>query len=181
MEELINHLKDRGMDPSKYPIGFDTKEGVITWFLHNGTGDIVGYQQYRPAVDEKKKKNDPKSGRYYTHLPREVDGVFGWEQIDHQDRTIYVVEGIFKAATLHRLGYNSIAVLTSTPKRLKPWFKILRAAQWDLVGIGDNDPAGAKLVNIVGKGFQSREDVDEMAEPDIHQALSEFMLPPMAA
>lgn len=166
MESLRQHLIDRGMNPDLYPICYDEEEGVITFWLHNGTGDLVGYQQYRPAVDEKKKKNDPKSGRYFTYLKQDKDGVFGWDVVDFNDRTIYIVEGVFKAAVLHRLGYNAIAVLTSTPKRLKPWFRILRQT-WNLVAIGDNDDAGKKLVNIVGKGIQSPVDLDEMLDEDI--------------
>ena len=67
---------------------------------------------------------------------------------------------------MHRLGFNALAVLTSTPKRLKPWFRILRQT-WNLVAIGDNDDAGRKLVNIVGKGFQSPADLDEMTDEEI--------------
>lgn len=166
METMINHLIDRGMDPSKYPISYDPEEGVITFLLFNGAGQLVGYQQYRPEQPSKQKKNDPKSGRYYTYLPKETDGVFGLDVLNHSDRTIYIVEGVFKAAVLHRLGYNAIAVLTSTPKRLKPWFKILRQT-WNLVAIGDNDEAGRKLVNIVKNGFQSPTDLDEMSDEDI--------------
>ena len=170
MENLRGHLIARGMDPDLYPISYDAEEGVITFLLFNGVGHLVGYQQYRPAVDEKKKKNDPKSGRYFTYLRQDIDGVFGWDRVDITDRTIYIVEGVFKAAVLHRLGYNAIAVLTSTPKRLKPWFRILRQT-WNLVAIGDNDDAGRKLVNIVGNGYQSPIDLDEMKDEDIIELL----------
>ena len=170
METLQKHLIERGMDITKYPIAYDPDEGIITFFLFNGTGQLVGYQQYRPSQPSKQKKNDPKSGRYYTYLPKETDGVFGLDVLDPTDRTIYIVEGVFKAAVLHRLGYNAIAVLTSHPKRLRPWFKILRQT-WNLVAIGDNDEAGRKLVNIVKQGFQSPTDLDEMSDEDIHSLL----------
>lgn len=168
--DLKQHLIDRGMNPDLYPVSYDHDESVVTFFLHNGTGDIVGYQQYRPLTTEKKVKNDPKNGRYYTYLPKDTDGVFGWDVINPADRTIYVVEGIFKAAVLHRLGHNAIAVLTSSPKRLKPWFRILRPI-WNLVAIGDNDPAGQILINCVKKGFKSPVDLDEMLDEDIVQML----------
>lgn len=166
MTDLKQHLIERGMDPTKYPVAYDHAEGIITFLLYNGTGDLVGYQQYRPSQPSKQKKNDPKSGRYFTYLPKDTDGVFGWDVLNPDDRTIYIVEGVFKAAVLHRLGYNAIAVLTSTPKRLKPWFKILRQT-WKLIAIGDNDDAGRKLVNIVKNGFQSPTDLDEMSDEDI--------------
>ena len=40
------------------------------------------------------------------------------------------------------------------------------------MAIGDNDDAGRKLVNVVGKGIQSPVDLDEMLDYDIHQLLS---------
>ena len=166
METQRNHLISRGMDPSRYPIFYDPEEGIITFLLFNYNGGVVGYQQYRPDQPSKQKKNDPKTGRYFTYLPKDTDGVFGLDVLDHTDRTIYIVEGVFKAAVLHRLGFNALAVLTSTPKRLKPWFRILRPT-WNLVAIGDNDDAGRKLVNIVKRGFQSPQDLDEMSDEEI--------------
>ena len=166
METQRNHLTSRGMDPSRYPISYDPEEGIITFLLFNYNGAIVGYQQYRPDQPSKQKKNDPKTGRYFTYLPKDTDGVFGLDVLDHTDRTIYIVEGVFKAAVLHRLGFNALAVLTSTPKRLKPWFRILRPT-WNLVAIGDNDDAGKKLVNIIKRGFQSPQDLDEMSDEEI--------------
>ena len=170
METQRNHLISRGMDPSRYPISYDPEEGIITFLLFNYNGGLVGYQQYRPDQPSKQKKNDPKTGRYFTYLPKDTDGVFGLDVLDHTDRTIYIVEGVFKAAVLHRLGFNALAVLTSTPKRLKPWFKILRQT-WNLVAIGDNDDAGRKLVNIVKRGFQSPQDLDEMSDEEILKLL----------
>jgi len=170
METQRNHLISRGMDPSRYPISYDPEEGIITFLLFNYNGGIVGYQQYRPDQASKQKKNDPKTGRYFTYLPKDTDGVFGLDVLDHTDRTIYIVEGVFKAAVLHRLGFNALAVLTSTPKRLKPWFRILRQT-WNLVAIGDNDDAGRKLVNIVKRGFQSPQDLDEMSDEEILELL----------
>ena len=169
MESLVDHLKSRGMKPDLYSATFDEEERIATFYLFNMSGHIVGYQQYRPDAD-KKQKNDPKDGRYFTYLPKDTDGVFGLDLLNHEDRTIYVTEGIFKAAVLHRLGYNAIAVLTSTPKRLKPWFRIMKAT-WNLVAIGDPDDAGRKLVNMVKSGFQSPFDLDEMSDEDIKSLL----------
>lgn len=169
MTDLITHLKSRGMDPYRYSMAIDEVNRVVTFYLHNGTGDLVGYQIYRPDSTDKK-NNDPKLGRYYTYLPKQVDGVFGLEQLNDDNGIIYIVEGIFKAAVLHRLGYNAIAVLTSSPKRLKPWFKIMRQ-KWSLVAIGDPDAAGQRLVNIVGKGFTSPKDLDEMTDDEIRELL----------
>ncbi len=170
MESLADHLRNRGMNPDLYRVAYDEEERIATFFLYNLSGHIVGYQHYRPEAG-KERKNDPKQGRYFTYLPEGKDGVFGLDLLNHEDRTIYVTEGIFKAAVLHRLGYNAIAVLTSTPKRLKPWFRIMKAT-WNLVAIGDPDDAGRKLVNMVKSGFQSPFDLDEMSDEDIIELLA---------
>lgn len=162
---LAEHLRQRGMQPLKYNIVYDAAEGIITFPLYNGAAKQVGYQAYRPDMTDKK-INDPKLSRYFTYLPSGVDGVFGLECIDETRRDIYIVEGVFKAGILHRLGYNAIAVLTNHPKRLKPWFKILRA-RFNLIAIGDNDNAGKKLVTTLGNGFQSPKDLDEMTDQEI--------------
>lgn len=169
MENMLTHLQSRGMDTSLYQFGFDDEAREATFYLYNLSGKLVGYQRYSPDLD-KKKNNDPKDCRYYTYLPAGTDGVFGLDLLNKEDRTIYIVEGLFKAATLHRLGFNAVAVLTSTPKRLKPWFRIMKAT-WNLVGIGDNDPAGEKLVRMVGKGFTSPKDLDEMTDQEVYELL----------
>lgn len=132
----------------------------------------MGYQQYRPLAD-KKAKNHPREGRYFTYLPKDTDGLYGLEQ-DSGIGTLFVVEGIFKALKLHSLGYNAISPLGATPKRLKPYFKILRATR-NLVAIGDNDPAGATLIRIVGKGCTSPRDLDEMTNLEVHELVKEYL------
>lgn len=171
--KLVKHLEDRGMNPKLYNFSKSYSASTITFYLWNLSGQLVGYQQYRPnKVD--KKVNNPKLSRYFTKL-KEKDGVFGLELLDFNQKTIYIVEGVFKAAVLHRLGYNAIAVLTNHPKRLKPWFRILRAQGWNLVAIGDNDSAGQKLVNTVKSGFLSPMDLDEMKDEDILSLLGAVM------
>lgn len=170
MNYLKDHLLERNMDPSLYRVNYDTENGVITFFLYNLSGQLVGYQKYNPSAT-KQKNNHPTECRYYTYLPKHTDGVFGLDILNKSVRDIYVVEGIFKAATLHRLGYNSIAVLGNSPKRLKPWFKIMRQT-WNLIGIGDSDKGGKLLVNAVGKGFQTEKDLDELSDFYINSILA---------
>jgi hypothetical protein len=179
--KLKKHLEERGMNTKLYRVSYNYYFSMITFFLYNLSGQLIGYHQYRPLAD-KKKKNHPKHGRYYTYVPhkerretadpkpRNVMAVFGLERVNPYDRTIYIVEGIFKASVLHRLGFNAIAVLTATPKPMKPWFFILRQT-WNLVAIGDPDKGGQMLVNTVGKGFLSPIDLDEMEDQEILELL----------
>lgn len=165
--DMRAHLIGRGMNPDLYAVWYD--DDVATFPLYNGADRWVGYQEYRPHFTSKK-NNDPKEGRYYTYLPSGVDGVFGLEALNHDQKTIYVVEGVFKAAVLHRLGYNAIATLSSHPKRMDSWFTIL-GANFDLVAIGDPDKAGEKLVKFVGRGACSPKDLDEMSDTEIEEFL----------
>lgn len=168
--EVLENLKSRGLTSST-PVFIDEEEGVATFLLYNGN-KLVGYQQYRPNAD-KKKKNHPREGRYFTYLPKETDGLYGLEQ-DAGCGTLFVVEGIFKAIKLHNLGYNAISPLGATPKRLKPYFKILRATR-RLVALGDDDPAGRELVRIVRRGTTTPVDLDEMSDAEVHELVKEYL------
>lgn len=167
---LREHLRSRGMNPNLYNIVYDDVEECVTFPLYSGDMRQVGYQIYRPTISFKK-TNDPHNARYFTYLPVMTDGVFGLECFDESKRDIYIVEGVFKAGVLHRLGYNCIAVLSNNPKRLKTWFRILKA-RFNLIAIGDNDRAGQMLVNCVKQGFLSPIDLDEMKDRDIIELLA---------
>ena len=169
---VASNLRSRGLleTYSGYPY-VDEEEGVATFLLYNGN-KLVGYQQYRPAAD-KKKRNHPRDGRYFTYLPKETDGLYGLEQ-DAGRGTLFVVEGIFKAIKLHNLGYNAISPLGATPKRLKPYFRVLKATR-KLVALGDNDPAGASLVRTVGYGRTTPTDLDEMSDEAVRELVKEYL------
>jgi hypothetical protein len=161
---LYEHLKARGLDANDYQCVLDEDEYVATFFLFNLNGRITGYQRYNPRSTDKK-ANDPKLGRYYTYTPRGTDAIFGLETDDGRG-PLFVVEGVFKQSAVRRAGFNCIAVLGSDPKRLRPWFGIVRESR-KLISIGDNDPAGEKFVRRVGYGCTSPVDLDEMDVNDV--------------
>jgi hypothetical protein len=169
MEKLEQHLISRGMDPSLYGPALDDENRVATFYLYNLSGQIAGYQQYRPE-GSKKNNNDPREGKYFTRAGFQKNVVFGLEFHNPNDRRMFVTEGIFKAGVLHRLGYNAIAVLGGTPKPLRPWFFAMEG-NFDMIAIGDPDSTGQKLVNTVGKGWCSPVDLDEMMDYDIEEML----------
>jgi hypothetical protein len=152
------------MTPELYKLS--VSEDSVTFFLYNGD-KLTGFHQYRPN-GTKEKSNDPREGRYFTYLPKETTGLFGLEQ--DFGGPLYIVEGIFKAAKLHSLGYSAVAVLGATPKRLKGLFKIWRQTR-PVIAIGDNDSAGAQLVQLVGRGTQSPKDLDEMTDEEVRECL----------
>jgi DNA primase len=162
--KLIKHLKERGVNPRLYNMVLNYNTSRVTFYLYNFSGQVVGYQQYSPAIKEKK-VNHPKKARYYTYLPRMVDGVFGLEQLDYSQAVCFVTEGFIEAANIHRLGFNAISPLGSSPKRMKTFFRILRR-RFKLVALADGDPAGKKLVNLIGQGRQLDTDFDELSDED---------------
>lgn len=170
--KLLEHLEQRGMNPTLYDLHYDEDEGVVYFYLYNFAKELVGYQQYRPDAD-KKNKNHPKEGKYYTYLKNNKDGFFGLEY-ENGSNVLFLVEGVFKAAKLHNLGYQAVAVLGNDPKRLKPLLRVLKR-KYKLVAVGDNDSAGSKLVNVVGYGGQSPADLDEMSDKDVHEFVKQFL------
>lgn len=178
MTYLEEHLRERGMKPELYNLHLDEDEGLATFLLYNFTGQITGYHQYRPAAD-KTKKNHPREGRYFTYVKEGQDGFFGTEYEPHgynqYSKSLYVVEGVFKASKLHSLGRRAIGVLGNNPKRMKPLFKIL-SQRYNLIALADNDDAGMKLLNLIGRGVQTPVDVDEMTNEDLSALLREEMI-----
>jgi hypothetical protein len=166
MFTVKQHLLSRGLDPRLYHCVIDESERVATFSLFNISGQYVGYQVYRPD-SHSKKNNCPREGRYFTYLPAQTDGVFGLERNTGKG-PLFIVEGVFKAVALHNMGFDAIAVLTSHPKRMKPWFRILCATR-PLIGIGDGDDAGKKLVATIGRGACSPKDLDEMTPEEIQE------------
>lgn len=162
------NLLERGA--SGVPCYVDEEEGVATFLLYNGTR-LVGYHQYRPSAT-KEARNHPRDGRYFTYLPKLTDGLYGLEQ-DSGEGPLFVVEGVFKALKLHKLGFNAITPLGATPKRLKPYFRILKATR-KLVALGDNDDAGKQLVRIVGFGETTPIDLDEMSDSDVLELVRRY-------
>lgn len=154
--DLISHLRGRNMNPDLYNAFYAEDHAVF--YLHNLSGQLVGYHNYRPNGD-KSLPNDPWEGKYFTRVREGFDAVWGLEQLN-DDPTIFIVEGLFKAAALHKIGRNALAVFANNPKRLKSWFKILSQTR-NLIAIADDDSAGEKLLTLVGCGLQ-HQDVDEL-------------------
>lgn len=169
--DLVKHLLERNYDPSRYVNQvLDHDESILTVYLTNLTGQIVGYQQYRPLVKDKK-VNDPKLSRYFTYSPRQTNACWGVETLDPNKKDLYIVEGIFKASALHMLGHNALALLTANPKPMKSW---LHTLPYRLIGIGDSDKAGRYMQRIAGEGFQSEFDLDEYNLNELNDLLEEY-------
>jgi phage/plasmid primase-like uncharacterized protein len=87
LQSLKNHLKERHLDLNKSRVWLDGAENVATFPLWNLSGEMVGYQQYRPDGDKKSRK-DPRMGKYFTFVSKEATGdaklaVWGLEELNH--------------------------------------------------------------------------------------------------
>lgn len=161
------HLLNRGMNPNLYPFA-GIERDVARFPMYDFSGRMTGFNQYRPN-GEKKAPNDPQLGKYFSYVSDKQVSVFGLESFLFS-KQIYLVGGMFKAATLHRLGYTALRVSGVSPKALLPQLQLLRRPWY---AIGDNDLEGVTFVSRYG-GFQSPCDVDEMPDEAVHQMLEQL-------
>ena len=162
---IRQHLIDRGVDISDrrlFPIFIDSESDVAYFPLYNLSGQMVGYQRYNPKGKKdivKADMSDIDNFKYYTYIGVEGDkhnrkkiGVYGLHTLD--DRPfVFMVEGIFDAVKLIKLGLPTIAVLGNDPKQLTSFLFIL---QKKIYAILDNDVnlAGNKLANLASRSFK---------------------------
>lgn len=141
--DLLLHLKQRHMDVDLHYFWKDDLENTVIFPLWNLTGQMVGYQNYRP-LQNKEKKNDPKEGRYFTYRNKETIGVWGLESWNLSN-VLFVTEGIFDACRLTYFNYSAIALLSNNPNAsTKRWLWTVRK-QRPVVTICDSGPSGIKL------------------------------------
>jgi DNA primase len=145
MKTVAEHLKERHLNTELHRPMVDEVERVATFLLYNLSGQVVGYQQYRPE-GEKKPQNNPKQGKYFTYRKQPTLGVWGVESLHLSPHVVFVTEGVFDAARLTERGYSAVAVLSNnTGWDLKNWLGMLNRR---VVAVCDNDDAGRKLAKF---------------------------------
>ena len=145
METLTQHLKGRHLDLALHRPVLDEEERVVTFYLWNLSGQLVGYQQYRPE-GEKKPRNNPKEGKYFTHRSQPTVAVWGVESLHLTPNVVFLTEGVFDAARLTELGYSALAALSNNPTQdLRNWLTCLNRK---VVAVCDNDVAGRRLAKF---------------------------------
>jgi hypothetical protein len=142
MQSVLDHLKARHLNVELHRPVVDEVERVATFYLWNLSGQLVGYQQYRPE-GVKKPQNNPKEGKYFTLRGLPTVAVWGVESLDLSPGVLFVTEGVFDAARVTELGYSAVAVLSNNPgPDLANWLQMLNR---HVVCVCDNDAAGKKL------------------------------------
>lgn len=137
-----DHLLIRNYDPSLYINQTIYEENnLLVVHIYNLDGMFTGYQRYNPIGNKDKKPN--LESKYLTYTMKGEKAFWGLETIDYSKDTLYVVEGLFKASALHRLGLNAICVFGNSAKHLSD---VLLSFNMKLIAICDNDDNDAGLI-----------------------------------
>ena len=158
---VLENLKSRHFDLAVHTAWVDEDEGVATFPLWNLSGQMVGFQQYRPAAN-KKRDNHPRDSRYFSWRKDKVVGVWGLESWKFSN-TLFVTEGVFDAARLTSRGFSAVATLSNdVDSSLSRWLWTVRRYR-PVVAVCDNDSAGRKLAKC-GHVAHVMEDGKDMGE-----------------
>jgi hypothetical protein len=163
---VLENLKTRHMDLSLHTAWIDEVVGVATFPLWNLSGQLVGFQQYRPSAD-KIKSNHPRDSRYFTHRKDKVVGVWGLESWNSSNM-LFVTEGIFDAARLSSRGYSAIATLSNdVDLSLRRWIWTIAKIR-PVIAVCDDDAAGRKLASISTLSYVVSGEKDLSASSDTY-------------
>jgi len=172
--QVEDHLRTRGVDPSKIRAIVDEESGTATFLLYNLSGQIVGYQRYTPGAPKSGNSN-PTLNRYFTRVTRthksKMIHAWGINRITTATRRVYIVEGIFDAVKIVNAGRVGIAILTSNPKFIKEWLSLLNV---ELVGIQDNDEkrqSGWSFLDRIEVTPDPYKDLGEMPQSEVNSFL----------
>jgi Icc-related predicted phosphoesterase len=186
INDIEQHLRDRGIDPKKTRVITDKKNNYAVFLLYNLSGKLVGYQNYNPNADKSFHQGKPGSKkmsteellakmRYYTHSTKigkvnEI-AVYGLETLKETDRVLFITEGVFDIVKIHNQGLPGIAVLANDPQKLRPWLSILPQKK---IVIYDNDSAGKKVMKLGDFAYTVPEPFKDLGEMSDLQ-VSEFL------
>lgn len=145
MGMLKTHLKNRHLDLDLHRPSLDEENQVATFYLWNLSGQLVGYQQYRPN-GEKKPQNSPREGKYFTYSKQPTLAVWGVESLHLTPDVVFLTEGVFDAARLTERGFSAVAALSNNPTAdFRNWLRCLNRL---VVAVCDNDKAGRSLAKF---------------------------------
>lgn len=172
MTSVRQNLIDRHLDLHLHPVIIDEAEGTATFYIWNLSGCLLGYQQYRPSVKEKK-TNDPKSSRYFTYSRGGSLLMWGLESFYLRNDVLFITEGIFDACRLTALGYPAVALLTChPPKDTKNWFSCLPFRRVIAICDKDENGSGKKLAKFGSESyFLDSKDLGDATDVEVEDLL----------
>lgn len=151
MKDIKQHLIERDflLDDPFFPafIGEDT----VSFPLYNLSGKLVGFHHYNPIGYKGAGSYKAEIKKYITEVTKENDNpkvrqlaVYGLHTLDERPY-VFIVEGIFDAVKLMRLGYPVLAVFTNDPKPLRNFFYLLSKR---IIVIADSDVKSRQLEDL---------------------------------
>lgn len=150
MTNLKQHLLSRHLNLGLHNPALDNDNNVATFYLWNLSGQMVGYQSYRPDAT-KEKKNDPREGRYFTYRKSPTVAVWGVESLHLTPKVVFLTEGVFDAARFTNRGVSALAALSNDPNGdVRNWLTMLGRR---VVSVCDGDSAGTKLAKFGNETF----------------------------
>lgn len=172
MKSVKEHLVGRHLNLELHRPVVDEVERVATFCLWNLSGQLVGYQQYRPE-GEKKPQNNPKQGRYFTYRTQPTHAVWGVESLHLTPNVVFLTEGVFDAARLTNRGYSALAMLSNDPSEdVRNWLSCLNRR---VVAVCDNDKAGQRLAKFGDVAvFTEDKDLGDSSEDEVTELLKQF-------
>jgi hypothetical protein len=158
MTTMLQHMQDRHVDLDLHTVWLDEAERVATYPLWNLSGQLSGYQSYRPDADKVQKNNE--TGRYYTYRGKKVAP----DRLERPNKnravsvacmeswyltnTLFVTEGYFDAVRFTELGVSAVALLSNDPSvDLQNWLYFVRQERL-VVSVCDPGKAGLKLAKV---------------------------------
>ena len=173
MEPLAQHLKRRHLDVALHNPVLDDVERVATFYLWNLSGQLVGYQQYRPE-GIKKPQNNPKEGKYFTYKKMPTLAVWGVESLYLTPHVLFLTEGVFDAARLTERGVSAVAALSNNPTAdFRNWLSCLNRK---VVAVCDNDDAGRRLAKFGNVAVYTEEhDLGDSSDEYVTQLMEKFV------
>lgn len=165
---MKEHLEERGVQFDRYNI--NCNRWTASFKLYTPTGKWIGYQQYRPLAD-KTRKNNPKFGRYYTHVTTGYLPIWGFETLDYTPSVVFACEGIFKAVRFHRFNVSAVALLGNDSKQYMNQMHLLNRK---VIAICDPDDAGKKLAKVGHVAPEMEKYADDMSDAEIEVLLKKL-------
>ena len=142
---IREHLISRHFDFGIHRAIVSEEEQCSTTLLYNLSGQITGYQRYRP--DRPSCAKNDVEGRYYNWNRPEMDRFFGIETYKTDAKVIFVVEGVFDATRLTSKGCTCFALMTNAPSQ--SMLNFLACLPQKIVAVCDNDKGGEKLARVI--------------------------------
>jgi len=182
MSKLKTHLVERHFNLELYPNAvLSEEENSLTLYLWNLSGQLLGYQTYKPNRPKNDLSLPPRELRYFTHITKtpykeNMLACWGVELLNPLLPDVFLCEGVFDAVRLHNLGLNALALFSCCSLHLKEW---LHSLGYNLVPVCDGDEAGLQLAELSNNGeclfLSDNKDLGDLTDEEVTLLLKDFL------